>query len=266
MAVIVMASVAGAPGVTTSAVALTFAWHRPMLLVEADISKTSAVLPGYLRGQYDHSRGMTHLAVAQRNNQLNAAEIMSQRIDMAEGKSVILGFNNIVAGQGTTALWGELGTTLSTMDGAGMDVIVDLGRLAANDVRTPLLQMADSVLLVMRPVLPEIAAAAAQVPALQETLTLAGHRDHLEVLLVEAPFETWSRSEIAKVLNVNVATEIKHDPRGAAVYFAGMTKPNKFERSGYQRSIVSAQATITQRMAQRDEELGLRPQAKEATA
>ena len=33
MAVIVMASVAGAPVVTTSAVALTFAWHRPMLLV-----------------------------------------------------------------------------------------------------------------------------------------------------------------------------------------------------------------------------------------
>ena len=49
MAVIALASFSGAPGVTTTALAMTFAWHRPALLVEVDTAKTSSILPGYLQ-------------------------------------------------------------------------------------------------------------------------------------------------------------------------------------------------------------------------
>ena len=50
MAVLAFASAKGAPGVTTSVLALAFAWHRPALIVEADMTGSSSVLSGFLRG------------------------------------------------------------------------------------------------------------------------------------------------------------------------------------------------------------------------
>ena len=65
MAVISLMSFSGAPGVTTSALACLFSWPRPAILLEADTSRPSAVLPGLLEGQVDHSRGLSGLSVAQ---------------------------------------------------------------------------------------------------------------------------------------------------------------------------------------------------------
>ena len=50
MALIVLTSASGSPGVTTSAVGLALTWPRPALLVEADPTGGSSVLAGYLRG------------------------------------------------------------------------------------------------------------------------------------------------------------------------------------------------------------------------
>ena len=49
MALIVLTSAAGSPGVTTTAVGLALTWPRPVLLVEADPTGGSAVLAGYFR-------------------------------------------------------------------------------------------------------------------------------------------------------------------------------------------------------------------------
>ena len=51
MALIVLTSAAGSPGVTTTALGLALTWHRPVLLVEADPTGGSALLAGYFRGQ-----------------------------------------------------------------------------------------------------------------------------------------------------------------------------------------------------------------------
>lgn len=266
MALIALASYSGAPGVTSTALALTFAWHRPALLVEADTAKTSSVLFGYLRGQQPHAKGMTQLAIAQQNGTITAEDLAQQRISLAPDRDVILGFTNVAAGQGMSSLWGSLGLALSSMESAGTDVIVDLGRLSARDPRIPLLQLADSVLLVMHPSLPDIFAASAADLELRDQLETVGHRAHLELLLVDSPFETWNRGEVAKHLGADVAAEIKHDPRAAATYSIGLEPPKKFDRSGYVRSIVAAQATITQRIARRRQHLGARPRPQESEA
>lgn len=44
MAVITVTSANGAPGVTTTALALALAWPRPCLLVEADVAGGSSIL------------------------------------------------------------------------------------------------------------------------------------------------------------------------------------------------------------------------------
>lgn len=263
MAVIALASFSGAPGVTTTALATTFAWHRPALLVEVDTAKSSSILPGYLRGQFGRDRGLTSLAIAQQNNALTAAEVMEQRIEIGPDRSVILGLSSIVAAQSTTALWDDLGTTLSTLDSAGMDVILDMGRLSLRDARSALLQIADSVQVLLRPTLPDIYTTAAQLTELRELLAQAGHREHLELLLVDTPLEKWPRADIAKLTNVNVSAEIVHDPRSAAVYYAGAEPARNMSRNSYTRSITTAADLIRAGILKRAESLGARPTRQE---
>jgi flagella basal body P-ring formation protein FlgA len=70
MAVIVLASAAGSPGVTTSASGLALTWPRPVLLIEADPTGGSAMLAGFFRGTTAHTAGLIDLAWAHREGLL----------------------------------------------------------------------------------------------------------------------------------------------------------------------------------------------------
>ncbi len=70
MAVIVLASAAGSPGVTTSAFGLALTWPRPVLLIEADPTGGSAMLAGFFRGTTAQTTGLLDLAWAHRQGLL----------------------------------------------------------------------------------------------------------------------------------------------------------------------------------------------------
>lgn len=260
MSVILFTSLSGSPGVTTSAVASTINWHRPALLLEADTSKTSSVLPGFLRGEIDHSLGLSPLSLAQQRGDLSAQMLIEHSVRLAEERYFIPGFSNPAAGLGTRTLWGPLGTALSSLDGAGIDVLIDLGRLAPNDARAPLLQIADSVLVTARQVLPDIFAATARVDELRRTLAAAGHEDYLGLWLIDGTTaETYTSNEIHQVLDIPVVAQIPNDPRGATVYSLGAGHPQKFEKSAYARSLASGLSNVTQKIRERQDRLGIRP-------
>ena len=61
MAVIVLASASGAPGVTTTGLGLAMCWPRPVVLVDADPVGGSAILAGYLQGTVSHNDAMVSL-------------------------------------------------------------------------------------------------------------------------------------------------------------------------------------------------------------
>jgi cellulose biosynthesis protein BcsQ len=58
MAVIVLASASGSPGVSTTALGLTLNWHRPVLLVDADPTGSSSVFAGYFHGTQEPTGGL----------------------------------------------------------------------------------------------------------------------------------------------------------------------------------------------------------------
>mgnify|MGYP002649845033 CR=1 FL=1 len=58
MSTLAVASAGTIPGVTTIALALTLAWARPVMLVEADVSKPSAVVAGLLQGALPADAGL----------------------------------------------------------------------------------------------------------------------------------------------------------------------------------------------------------------
>jgi len=261
MAIATLLSVSGAPGVTTLSVAAALTWRRASILLEADTSKASSVLPGFLRGQVDHSRGLTPLSIAQQRGSLTSSAVLEQAIELAQDRFFVAGFSNPAAGAGATALWSQLGTTLAAFESAGTDVVVDLGRYTPKDNRQALLQVADSVLLVTGTQLPDIAAAANRVPEIKALLTAAGHGNYLGIVLVRRGIEDYSRAEIEKVLGAPVVGEIPDDAKTAATYSLGTSASSRQERSPFRRSLSAALATITQQIDERRAQLGARPTA-----
>ncbi len=58
MAIIVLTSAGGSPGVTSTALGLSLTWPRPVLLADCDRHPNQAVLAGYLRGLSAGGRGL----------------------------------------------------------------------------------------------------------------------------------------------------------------------------------------------------------------
>ena len=265
MAILALTSLAGSPGVTTVAVGAALNWPRPVILVEADISKSSSILPGFLRGQVDHALGLTPLSVVHQRGEISLANLWAQTIELAPDRYLIPGFSSLQAARGTTTLWVALGAALAGLEAAGVDVLVDLGRLSQNDSRMPLLQQADSVLVVARPVLPDVAALAPRVGDLAASLGLAGRDGALSLLLVDSAMESYSSSEISRALGLPVTARLDWDVRTAAVYSLGAAKQLRFDRAPLVRSLVTANEAISHALADRVAKLGRRPTGQNDT-
>ena len=168
MTVIAMTSVAGAPGVTTSAVALAVHWPRPVVLLEADTGAASTVMTGFFRSNLHPSAGgLEKIALASRRGVLRHEDILDPELELAiavhdlppfdlplptipDGHRmwVLPAFVNLATIEGNASLWGRLPELLRALSEAGIDVIVDLGRLGGDDVRMPLVDSVDRVIVV----------------------------------------------------------------------------------------------------------------------
>ena len=269
MAVLALASAKGAPGVSTTALAMTLLWPRPALLAECDPAGGSSVLAGYLRGTVDHSRGLLALALANHRDELEQA-LWSQTVPLPGGatqdgggtpeRSVLPALSDAAQAPSTTALWGPLGSLLSSLERAGTDVIVDAGRLGAAHAPTALLQQADLVLLVMGTSLPAVAAARARLTVLRESLAIT-EADHstgsrLGLLLVGEGRPYTSR-EIAGSFDLPVVATVAWDPASAPVLAAGAAPGRRFATSPLVRSTRAAISASTELITRRRDRLAL---------
>lgn len=260
MALITLISATGAPGVTTAAIGATMRWPRPAVLLEADLAKASGVLPGYLRGQVDHSKGLTVLAVEHQRGVITPEAAWSQIIELAPDRHLIPGFANVIAGHNAPpAFWSRLAEVMISLDAGGVDVIVDAGRLQFDDPRTPLFQLADQLAIVTRPTLPDIAAASGRLPELATMLAAAGHSVHAGLVLVDAEQENYDNREVSAVLHLPVISRLAWDPRAAAVLSQG-TAPNKrTNNSALTRDLGALPGALVQAVQLRKNRLGEQP-------
>jgi hypothetical protein len=268
MATIFLCSVAGSPGVTTTVVGLAEVWPRPVIVVEADSSKPSSIIPGYMQGQLDNSRGLLQLAVqTQRHGLTNealwdqlvplAADL--QKADLASGKYLLSAISNTVAAQNMTGLWSDLAVVLSAQADSGVDVIIDGGRYTPGDGRTPLLQMADAALVLARPVLPDLAALVAPLASIREVLSRVGHEDYLGLVLMKSVAGNYGVGDIEKNLNTPAVGRIGWDPSNAAVFSQGEPRPRTFKRSEILSGLTALAAAADAQIRERAQRLGKRP-------
>lgn len=266
MAIITLASVAGAPGVSTTAVALTLQNPKPTMLIEADISKTSGIIPGTLKGQIEHTTGLTEAAVADQRNDLTAQVLWDQTVELAPNKVLVPGFRTLSGGAGITpGFWRELIHAAIPLETSGWDVIVDLGRLRFNDIRIPLIREADSLSLLVDGTAPIAAATSAHtherdevgklVPTgwLSTVLGEVGHTSYIDLIYADRPDNQWTftSTEVTKLLGFKLLGKLPWDPKNASPYLWGADGPRTAKKAPYVRSVDALLTAYTDTISER---------------
>ncbi|HEX9259862.1 MAG TPA: hypothetical protein VF855_10035 [Acidimicrobiales bacterium] len=195
MALITVSSLRGAPGATAAAAALASVFPGEAVLVEADPDG------GVLAARWGLATrpGLTDMAAKSRRG-LTAG-------DMRELGQAIGPVRVVVAPPGADAATAAVRTLAPVLAEAGRtwpegDVIADCGRLRPDSAAAPVVAAADVALVVLRPVLEDVAAAAAASLAPNTRLLLVGDRPHRP-------------AEVADALGVDVLGVLADDSRGA---------------------------------------------------
>jgi len=267
VALIVLASASGSPGVTTTGLAFALNWDRPVLLVEASPDGASGVFAGYFRGAQEPTGGLINLALAQRDGTLDEAlprETLILDPDAPAERSAwfLPGIRSHEQAPSMLPLWEPLAEQLRALDRNGQDVIVDAGRLGLLGWPQPLVAASDLTLLVTRTSLPALAGARSWAKALRDQFATVGGLSRLGALLIDEAgrwptvptvpavstvvprVRPYTARQIAKALQIPVVASVDWDPDVAEVYSHGARKPRKFESSGLLRSYRAGAASI----------------------
>ena len=204
--IVVVASIKGVPGVTTTATALAESWppSRRVLLVEVDpfggdLAAWFGVAP---------STGLWSLLAAGRRG-LDPRTVWEHAGTSPTGLPLLYGLATADQAVANEAAWPAVAGALAALEG---DVIIDAGRLLPHFAGGigPLLAVADVLLVLCPPTLAGIVHLKAALPSLIATSTKR------RTLVLPTAQKGFSSEEIAATLKINVAPPIPHAPRGAA--------------------------------------------------
>jgi hypothetical protein len=165
---VAVASVKGSPGATASALTLAAAWPRPVVLLEADPSGGDLAYRCTAAGGGPPSadRGLLGLAAAVRSGEPGQGLLVRQAQPLACGVSLIQGVTSAAQGRGLASLWQSIAEACLT---AGVDVLVDVGRLERTSPVMPLVQAASLLLPVTTRALDSVMHLANGLPDLMAT-------------------------------------------------------------------------------------------------
>ncbi|MGV9239886.1 hypothetical protein [Streptomyces nigra] len=255
MAVIALAGCSGAPGVTTSALALLLSWPleagRRMILAECD-PDGGAVLHGLLQGTLGDRYGLRNLSVAARKGEFSDA-FWRQLIDLSSedgeqdaprDRLLLPGITDPSQSASLGQVWKILAQMFRGIEGeSGHDVLIDLGRRGAYGVSGVLAEQADATFVVVRNTLRCLQAAEGRVRALEERVGEVG------VLMIdEGPYPA---GEVQRVLQVPVIATLPYAPKDARVLSDGMEQPRHFTRSALMKAARNGSGLLGQRAAMR---------------
>jgi len=225
MATIALVSAGNAPGVTTTAFALTLAWPGPTLLAECSPAG-GHLLAGYFRGSLSAAdRGLWQLALQTRHGVGAAmADLGNQLItlDDSGAKKLLPGLRDpFKALQISEDMWMRIGELLAHLP---VTTLIDIGHAGAD--LPPLVRTADLVMMTLRPEPAQIAAARPRLEVLRDALG-----DTAQIGLCVLRDGDYSVREVEHALSrpaggFAVSAHLPDDPKSAAVLTRG-TKPGR---------------------------------------
>lgn len=227
MALILMSSVKGSPGVTTASVGMWERWGSPVLLVETDVSGSS-VLAGRFRGEIPGDRGIYQLTEDYDPSRGLPLDIASQAIDMGSQRFLLPGITWAPQATSLANLWSHIAENLVALSNAGVDVLVDMGRiLLPYDARSPLLSLADQVLIFTHSSLPALFALSDLAQRVKAVRTQGIERVGLVVV---GPNRPYSIKDLSRNAGVDTVTTIPFLPDAARYYGEGVQLSRRAQR------------------------------------
>ncbi|MEU1457112.1 hypothetical protein [Streptomyces avermitilis] len=255
MAVIALAGCSGAPGVTTSALALLLSWPleqgRKMILAECD-PDGGAVLHGLLQGTLGDRYGLRNLSVAARKGESGDAfwrQLIDLSSDDGEQESprerlLLPGITDPAQAASLVSVWKALAVAFRGIDASqGHDIMIDLGRTGAFGPSAVLADQADAVVVVVRNTLRSLQSAQARVAVLEKRVGDVGL-----IVINEGPYPA---GEVQRVLQVPVVATLPYAPKDAKVLSDGADQPRHFTKSPLMKAARTCSALLVQRVAAR---------------
>jgi hypothetical protein len=254
VAIIALVAGKGSPGVTSSALALTFTWPlraadlgkapARVLMVEMDGAGSSAG-PGYLRGEIDQNIGMTSVLAGGPNGMGSRIQKNVLVLDGTPRRYLLLGLSGPRQMAAAKPSWPVLAAELHAMSEAHppADILLDMGRFGAAAEPTTLLQETDLILVVCRSSLASIGGAVQAIRYIESWQEVAGLSTPIACLLV-GDRQPYPRSQIAASLGVPVVGALGWDPQAAAVFAEGAAPGRGFRRGPLMRSAAAAASAV----------------------
>jgi hypothetical protein len=249
MAILLLTSASGSPGVTTLAVGLALTWPRPILLADCDPGAHQAILAGYLAGRSANGKGLLRVAEAHRDRRPLREAVLDQTLPLSavdESRRLFLpGFTRPGSAMHFGGVWEDLAEALDRLGDVEIDVIIDGGRLGPYGPPAALLERSALTAVVVTSTLRSIMSARVHLPTLHDHPRLTStDRGHLGLIIV-GEGQPYRRREIAKALEVPVITSITHDSKAAVHLSDGRPRPRRFDSSPLMRSIRDASSQLS---------------------
>ncbi|HEY3545799.1 MAG TPA: hypothetical protein VGK17_06870 [Propionicimonas sp.] len=236
MTTVALCSASGAPGVTTSALALTWVWPqvqpgRRVLLVDADPSG-SGLLGGALQATLAPGAGVLELAALTGAPAAPDLLARSTALDREGLRMVLPGVSDPHQARTLAALWAGLADAAFDLHVAGTDVVIDAGRVGHRDEPTSLLSDADVVAVVLSPTVAHTVATSA---ALRRLTAARAPRSAPTVVVVGAR-RPYMAGEVERALHCPVEVVAFDNPTAQALN-AGASPGARLDRSTLLRSV-----------------------------
>jgi hypothetical protein len=258
VAILLLASTGGSPGVTTLAVGLAITWPRPILLADCDPGAHQAILAGYLGGRSAGGKGLLRVAEAHRDRRPLREAVLDQTLPLSaeeESRRLLLpGFTKPASAMHFGGVWEDLAEAFDRLGEVDMDVIIDSGRIGPSGPPAALLERSAVTAVVVTSTLRSIMSARVHLPTLRDHPRLtSADREHIGLIVVDEN-QPYRRGEIARALDVPVITSIAHDRQAAAHLSDGRPRHRRFDTSPLIRSIRDAASQLSSSL-QRSAEL-----------
>ena len=249
MAILLLASTGGSPGVTTLAVGLALTWPRPILLADCDPGAHQAILAGYLGGRSTGGKGLLRVAEAHRDRRPLREAVLDQTLSLSaeeESRRLLLpGFTKPASAMHFGGVWEDLAEAFDRLGEVDMDVIIDCGRIGASGPPAALLERSAVTAVVVTSTLRSIMSARVHLPTLRDHPRLtSADREHIGLIVV-GENQPYRRGEIARALDVPVITSIAYDRQSAAHLSDGRPRHRRFDTSPLIRSIRDAASQLS---------------------
>ncbi len=260
MAILILTSAGGSPGVTTLAVGLALTWPRPVLLADCDPGAHQAILAGYLAGQSSQGKGLLRVAEAHRDRRPLREVVIDQCLPLAgedgDRRLFLPGFTKPGSAAHFGAVWEDLADAFDRLGDVDLDVIVDAGRVGPLGLPAPLVERSALTALVLGSSLRAVMSARVHLPVITEHHPgLSAQTRHPFGLVVVGEGQPYGRGEISKALGLPVLADVvRGDPHVAAHLSDGRTRPRRFDSSSLVRSIRGAASSLASTL-QRSTEL-----------